>query len=547
VRHRMVSQDDHVPPRLTQPDPAADDTVVLPPVTDPGPATEPVPPAPEGTAVLERGGTGLGNALKWSYLLTTGGYAITAILTFILAAILSPREFGVLTMALVWVSLALVLLQHGPTIAVIQQDDITEDHANAAFWATMAGAVGFCLVFAAIAPLWAALNGLPELTPVCLALTPMVLITALNVIPDALQRRRMQMRGIAIRVLVANLTGGIAGVACAIGGLGVWSLVVQQVSTPAVYGTMLWLMSDWRPRFGPIRRQLREIRSTSLHTYAGAFGNFLSSRTDVVLMGLFFGPIVIGLYRFAARFAEMVVDLTARGLHQVSLPHLARHGNDKTAFGRELGRLMHGVAVLAYPMLGIVAGVAQPLVLFIGDQWAEAAEPLRVLCVVSAIVVLAALFEPAMQAAQRPGITAVFAWTTTITSGLAIFFAARVSASAGTSGQLMAAAWSILTVQACLVLVMGYVIFQRVLHVSVAPILLAGLPGTLSGVVAAFASAGVYGLVDPWLDKFFALAASGTAGVLVAGTVLLVLDREVRERLIRVAGRARRRRVAASA
>lgn len=544
MRQRVVGQDNHVPQQLTPHDAALDDTVTLPQVTEATPA----PAAPDSAPVLERGDTRLGNALKWSYLFTTGGYAITAILTFVLAAILSPREFGVLTMALVWVSLALVLLQHGPTVAVIQQDDITEDHANAAFWATMAGAVGFCLIFAAIAPIWAAVNGLPELTPVCLALTPMVLITALNVIPDALQRRRMQMRGIAIRVLTANLTGGIAGVTCAVAGLGVWSLVVQQVSTPAVYGTMLWLMTGWRPRFrGPIRQQLRDIRNTSLHTYAGAFGSFLSSRTDVVLMGLFFGPVVIGLYRFAARFAEMVVDLTARGLHQVSLPHLARHGSDKDGFARELGRLMHGVAVLAYPMLGIVAGVAEPLVLFIGDQWAEAAEPLRLLCIVSAIVVLAALFEPAMQAAQRPGVTAVFAWTTTIASGVAIFLAARVSINGGTSQQLMAAAWSMLAVQAGIVLVMGYVIFRRVLRVPMAPVLVAGVPGTLSGVVAAFASAGAYALVDPALNKFFALAVSGTAGVLVAGTVLLALDREVRARVFRIARRLRGRSATASA
>jgi teichuronic acid exporter len=520
VRHSMVNQENDLPTE----DPAA------------GP-TESTP--------LERGGdTRLGTALKWTYLLTTGGYAVTALLTFILAAILTPREFGVLTMALVWVALALVLLYHGPTIAVIQQKDITDDHVNAAFWSTIAGAVGYCLLFAAAAPLWAALNGLPELTPVCLALTPMVLITALNVIPDALQRRRMQMRGIAIRVLTANLTGGLLGVGCAIAGLGVWSLVVQQVSTPTVYGAMLWMMSDWRPRLGPIRQQWRDIRSTSLHTYAGAVGNFLSSRTDVVLMGLFFGPVVIGLYRFAARFAEMVVDLTARGLQQVSLPHLARHGDDKPGFARELGRLMHGAAVLAYPMLGIVAGVAEPLVLFIGDQWAEAAAPLRVLCVVSAVAILSSLFEPALQAAQRPGVSAAFAWTTTATSGLAIVGAARLSANRDTSTQLMAAAWVMLAVQATLLVVMFYVVFRRVLRVSVGPILIAGLPGTLSGVAAAIASATAYGMVESALNKLLALMVSGTAGVLTAGVMLLVLDRPVRDRVAGILARLRNRRTA---
>jgi PST family polysaccharide transporter len=534
VRHRADDDTVVLPSDDTVVLPSIDDTVVLP-------RLEPAAPEPEGSARLERSETRLGSALKWSYLLTTGGYAITAMLTFILAAILSPREFGVLTMALVWVALALVLLQHGPTIAVIQQEDITDDHVNAAFWSTLAGAAGFCLIFAALAPLWAALNGLPELTPVCLALTPMVLITALNVIPDAVQRRRMQMRGIAIRVLIANLTGGAAGVTCAFAGFGVWSLVVQQVGTPIVYGALLWSMTDWRPRFGPVRQQLRDIRSTSLHTYAGAIGSFLSTRTDIVLMGLFFGPVMIGLYRFAARFAEMVVDLTARGLQQVSLPHLARHGSDRAGLAREFGRLMHGVAVLAYPMLGIVAGVAEPLVLFIGDQWAEAANPLRILCGVSAVAMLAALFEPAMQAAQRPGITAVFAWTTTGTSAVAIFAASRVSADGATSTQLMAAAWSMLTVQVLLVLVMGYVVFRRVLRVTVTPILLAGVPGTLAGIASAVASATAYGLVDSMLNKFLALVASGTAGVAVAATVVLLLDREVRTRVARMTTRLRRR------
>jgi hypothetical protein len=95
--------------------------------------------------------------------------------------------------------------------------------------------------------------------------------------------------------------------------------------------------------------------------------------------------------------------------------------------------------------------------------------------------------------------------------------------------------------------VMGYIIFRRVLRVPVAPILVAGLPGTLSGVVAAFASSAAYALVDPALNKFFALAASGTAGVLVAGTVLLALDREVRARVVRIARRLRSRSAAASA
>lgn len=508
------------------------DTVTLPSV----PATE----TPPGAAPVGRSDARLGVALKWSYLLTTGGYAVVALLTFVLAAILSPREFGVLAMALVWVALALVLLQHGPTMAVIQQDDITDDHVNAAFWSTLGGALLFSLVFAAVAPLWAALNGLPELTPICLALTPMVLITAGNVIPDAVLRRRMQMRGIAIRSVIANLGGGAAGIACALSGLGVWSLVVQQLTAPTLYGIMLWSMTDWRPRIAPIRQPLRDIRRTSLQTYGGSIGNYLSLRSDVLVMGLFFGPVVIGLYRFAARFAEMAVDLTASGLHQVSLPHLARHSQDRQALGRELGRLMHGTAVLACPVLGIVAGVAEPLVLFIGDQWADAAGALRILCLVSAVWMVGTLCGQGLQANQRAGIPALFTWLTMGGSILSILFASWLSAGSGTATKLMAAAWAMLAAQVVMNCALGYVTYRRVLRVSVRPTLLGALPGVTAGVGAAVAGASVHALADTVLNEFFALAASGVTATAAAVVTLVTLDREVRRRLGSLARRATR-------
>lgn len=514
------------------------------PVDDPGASAV----QPSGAERLGRADARLGTVLKWSYLLSTGGYAVVALLTFVLSAILNPREFGVLAMALVWATLAVSLLQHGPTMAVIQQEDITDDHVNAAFWSTLGGAAGFSLLFAAAAPLWAAVNGLPELTAVCLALTPIVLIQAMNVIPDAVLRRRMQMRGIAVRSVLANLVAGTAGIGCALAGLGVWALVVQQLTFPALYGLLLWSRAPWRPRLrGPFRQPLRDIRSTSLHTYGGAVGNFFAIRSDVLLMGLFFGPVVIGLYRFAARFAEMAIEVTAGGLQQVSLAHLARHSSDPPAFAAQLGRLMHGTAVLAFPVLGIVAGVAEPLVLFIGPQWAQAGAPLRVLCVVSGVAMIYTMFGLALNAAQRPGIPAVFTWITMACSATGIVIGSKVSADAGTGGKLMAVAWAMLAVQLVVVSAMSVVVFRRVLRVSPWPTVLGALPGLLSGVAAAVAGTSTYAAVDHRLNAFLALAVSGTVATGTALTVLLALDGEVRSRVSGLLRRLRGRTAPASA
>ena len=476
---------------------------------------------------LGRPTIGLGPALRWSYVMSTGGNAIQVLLTLVVAALLGPREYGLMALAMVWVALVLVLLQFGPTFAVIQQHDITDDHVNASFWATLAGSAGCALLLVATTPLWARYNDLPELVPLCLALTPVVVLQAFNVIQDAILRRRMQMRGIAIRVMLANLGAGATAVGGALAGFGVWALVAQQLVWPTLYAIMLWPIAGWRPRRGPILRPLRELRRTSLQTYGGSIGGYLSSRVDVLLMGAFFVPELIGLWRFAQRLSEMANELTAGGLHVVSLPHLARHGEDPPALERELGRLMYGASLLTFPALGILAGSSDAVVRFIGDQWTLAAGPLRLLCLVAAAATIATILGVTAAAKQRPGIPALFSWITIPFLAGGIILSARLSADSGTAGRLLTIAVATLAVQLLITGALGYVVYRRLLRVPPGRTVRVALPGLASAAAAALAGHLTYQLVAP-LHRVLDLAVTGTAATLAALVVLLALDRPAR-------------------
>jgi O-antigen/teichoic acid export membrane protein len=479
-------------------------------------------------AQIGRPTTKFGTALKWTYLMTAGGNAIQVLLTFVVAALLGPLEYGLMALAMVWVALVLVLLQFGPTFAVIQQHDITEEHVNAAFWATLMGSVGCAVLLAATTPLWAALNGLPELIPLCLALTPVVILQAFNVIQDAILRRRLQMRGIAIRVMLSNLVAGATAIGCALAGLGVWSLVAQQLVWPTLYAIMLWPIAGWRPRRGPILGPLRDLRRSSLQTYGGSIGNYLSTRVDVLLMGTLFGAELIGLWRFAQRLSEMANEVTSGGIQLISLPHLARHDKDAHRFERELGRVMYGASLLTFPALGILAGVSDAVVLFIGDQWTFAAGPLRLLCVVAAAVTVATILGTTMSAKQRPGIPALMNWITIPCLAGGILLSARLSASGDTPGKLFTIALATLIVQLLITGVLGYVAFRRILRISPWPTAVLAVPGLASAGAAALAGNLTYRLVEAPLNRFLDLAVSGTAATVAALVVLLALDRQAR-------------------
>lgn len=554
-------------PYPTAPSPSTDPAATAPghDPTAPGPALasatapgiEPAPtatrsdppaaePAAEQPSRIARG-THFRAALLWSYVVNFGGYAAVTLITLILAAILGPRQFGVLAMALVWITLAQMLLQHGPTMAVIQQEDITDNHINAAFWVTLAGASLFSLLFMAAAPLWAAVNRLPELTPVCLALTPIVMLQAVAVIPDAVLRRRLQLRGIAVRYIVAQLIAGVAAIWCAVAGLGVWALVVQQVGSHGLYAVMLWSVTPWRPRLRPIGKELRDIRGTSLKTLAGSLGTFTSLRADVLVMSAFFGPVVVGLFRFAIRFPEMVVDLTSRGLQSIALPDLARHSLDRRALADRLRTLVHFGAMLSVPALGILAASAGPFVRVIGPEWAEAAVPLRLLCIASAAILFTSLLGPALQAAQRPGLPAILAWGNAGATVAAILLASTLSAGASTTGRLMAVALAVVLVQLGLAATIGYLTYGVVLRTSAWPTLLRTVPSVISAAAATMVGFLLPPLLPAGLSAFAALLVVGVAAAAVAGGVLLALDRQARIWLGQLLARVRRRRPAPAA
>ena len=521
----------------TPPQPAPAPPVALPEAED-QPARE-APSADDQPAKIARG-TQFRAALWWSYVVNFGGYAAVTVITLILAAILGPRQFGVLAMALVWVTLAQMLLQHGPTMAVVQHEDITDNHINAAFWSTMAGATVFSAVFMAAAPLWAAVNRLPELTAVCLALTPIVLLQALTVIPDAVLRRRLQMRGIALRYILAQLISGSAAIWCALAGLGVWALVVQQVGGHALYAVMLWSVTPWRPRLRPIGKELRDIRGTSLKTLAGSIGTFTSLRADVLVMSAFFGPVVVGLFRFAIRFPEMVTDLTSRGLQSIALPDLARHSLDRQALADRLRLLVHFGAVLSIPALGVLAASAEQFVRLIGEQWVEAAAPLRLLCLASAATLITSLLGPALQAAQRPGLPAILAWGNAGASVGAILLASALSTGASTTGRLMAVALAIVLVQVGLAGTIGYLTFRRVLRAPAWPTVVAAIPSVLAAVAATAVGFVLPPLLPAGLAPLPALLTVGTGAGAVAVVVLLGTDRQARLWLRQLLARLRR-------
>jgi O-antigen/teichoic acid export membrane protein len=465
-------------------------------------------------------------ALLWSYALTIGRFATTAVVTLVMASFLDPAEYGVMALAIVWVFLAQSMALHGPAQALIQRDEVSAQHLDAAFWATLTGSAVLAALFAGAAPLWASVNGTTELVHICWALAPTIVLNALVVVPDAILRRHLQFRKLSLRVLMAGLASGVVGIGSAVAGYGVWALVLQQVTLATVSAVAVWVAVPWRPGLSPIRAALRDMRSYSLHSISGVVANFVATRTDALLLGAMFGPVAVGLYRFAVRITDMVSEVAVGGLGQHSLPHLSRFTSNPTAFAERFGRVLHVCALLAFPSFAVLALAAPWLLGTIGPQWLDATPAFRILCVGGALGAVGAIIGVALQAAGRPGIVAAIGWSMAALIVAAMWLVGVGLSSADVRTQVLAIAVTYCSVNTMAALVGTIILFRRVLRVPIAPGVLPALPAVLAAAAAALAGWSIQPLLAG-APPFPGLVATGMVSAGAAGAILIVLDPEV--------------------
>ena len=308
---------------------------------------------------------------------------------------------------------------------------------------------------------------------------------------------------------------------------------------------VVWLAVAWRPRLTRFRAALRDLRSYSLHSVSGFLASFVSTRTDALLLGAFFGPVAIGLYRFVVRITEMVSELAVGGLGQVSLPHLSRFNSDTAVFGERLGRVIHAGALIAFPAFGVLVPAAPWLLRWVGPQWVAATPALLVLCAGGAIGSLGTIFGAALQAAGRPGTVAAIGWGMAGSTVLIMWLVGVRLSSANPQTQVVAMAVVFSAIQAVATVVCVPILFRRILRIRMIPAFRPALPAVSASVAAVLSGWGMQPLLVG-ASPFRGLVVSATVATICASAVLIVADAEVSSYCRRLfAGRPARRALAA--
>lgn len=338
----------------------------------------------------------------WRLVEIAGGEGLTFVFTLLMARLLGPEDFGLVAVATVTVTLAVLVVRFGVAEAIIQHPRPTERHLHTALWANLALGLGAALLVAVLAPPIAALAQKPRLVPILWALAPVCLLQGLTYVCVGLLRRRLDYRGLALRALVATGLSYLVGMAMALAGLGPWALVAVQLLNALASALTVLLASGYRPRLRFGRGEARELARVAVPVLGQALPS-ASATAAALVLGVFLPAATVGLFYLAERLVQSLLMLTGGSIADLSLPVLARLQGEREPQARAARRAIKLAALVCLPAFLGTALVAEPLVLvLLGEGWRDAAPALRVLALSGVALGLAAVATQVLIAAGHP-------------------------------------------------------------------------------------------------------------------------------------------------
>lgn len=497
-----------------------------PPGSGPDPA-----PETDGDRPIDRPGGSYRKALSWSYVLTGSRTLFTLATSLVLARILGPEAFGLVAMGLAFVMFIELLVRQGMIPAIVQRPWLTPSHLDAAFWMTTGAALVLTPMVIAASGWWADANDTPDLAPVLRWLSVMIVLRGVAIVPEARIIRSMDFRVLAIRTSAATFIGGALGIIAAVLGAGPYALVVQQLATAGLSTILIWTMTDWRPRSRFQMERARELLGFSGSTALASLAIYLQRSADALLIGLFFGPLVTGLYRMAARLINIALDVASGALQQTALPELSRFQHDHDAFLDRTVEILRLSGLLAIPLLGGLVATSAPLLSLLGEEWLPAVHAVQFMAVFAVIHTVGMFTGPILQAAGHPGVFAWLTWSTAALSVLTFVGAGFLISSTDPARQitLLAAARTVVMGIGYLLIVIPVLNAKIALHPRrLLGALLPALLAATGGIAVVFAARELG--VIPWpTQPVLDLLASGSLAVVTMAGLLFALEPKARE------------------
>ncbi len=341
----------------------------------------------------------------WLGAANTIGQAISWVITIYVVRILSPDDYGLMGMSLVFIGLVILNNELGLGSAIVQKKDLVEDDLSSIYWITIFINIALYLFSYSLAPLIAAFFNESRLTSVIRVIALTFLINSVGFISYYMLTREMLFKKRSIAELLGNLSGSVSTLLFAINGFGVWSLVYGRVIIEITKTLLLFVLYPFKPKLSFSFYRTRSMIKFGLQVVLVRFLSYIYLKSDIFIAGKILGKTLLGYYSLALTFASLPLDKIVSLITQAALPAFSEIQDDNELSKKYFLNIVRFVSFVTFPIFSDIFLISDDAVyLFLTEKWSPIILPLKVLCIASCFRAINAMYTPLLIAKGKPDI-----------------------------------------------------------------------------------------------------------------------------------------------
>lgn len=318
----------------------------------------------------------------WTGIQQFGTQGISFIVSILLARLLTPSEFGLVAMILVFISISQTILDSGLSQSLIRTvDPDTSDYSTVFYFNLVVSLLLYGILYLS-APFISVFYEQPALAELLRVLGLILIVKAFSIVQLTKLTKEMNFKLQTIITLPALLGSALVAVIMAFNGFGVWSIIAYRLIREILNSSLLWIYSKWKPKllFSILKFKYHFKFGVNL-LFSGILNGVFNNLYTLVI-GKYFSAAQLGYFNRANSLQQLPVQNLGNILNKVTYPMFSKINNNDQKLRKAYLKVI-GLSIFVMSPIMIFMGVlAKPLILFLlTDKWIAVVPYLQILVI----------------------------------------------------------------------------------------------------------------------------------------------------------------------
>jgi len=329
--------------------------------------------------------------LVWSSIDKVGIFAAQMLLELIMARLLMPRDYGLIGMIAVFMSVAQVFVDGGFSSALIQKKDRTNSDYSTIFYICTGLGICIYLLLLVFSPFISAFYN-ENLNSLIAVLGLSLIFNSIGVVHRTKLTVDLNFKKQALFSFLSICISGVAAVILAYNQYGVWALVAQTVLLAFFNNLFLILNNKWLPELRFSSDSFKQLSGYGFKLLISGFINSLYINANSLILGKFYDTKTVGYYTKAYQLTIFPVSFLTAVIQRVVFPYMVSFQHEDEKLFSMNQKYVTLYLMLFCPVIIIALFFSRELiVLLLTEKWINILIPFKYLlssCVFFPVIII---------------------------------------------------------------------------------------------------------------------------------------------------------------